>query len=190
MRERLFTPKVQMQGGQGRLREMILYVSEQCSGARYFGAIKLNKIIWKSDFDSYAARGVPITGRQYLKQRLGPALKEMVPLRNEMARDGLIAFQRRDFGEGIFEERTVALVKPNLRDFSPEDMTFVTASIQHYWDMTGMESSDESHGIAWKTRAIGQTMPYESALLSDRLIGSDQLRRLQQQALAHGWAST
>jgi hypothetical protein len=179
MSQRQSTPKVSLPGGQSRLKNMILYVAEQCADARYFGAVKLNKIIWKADFDSFAARGVPVTGREYLKQKFGPALKEMLPVQNDMLRDELIEFKHNYFGDGIVEDRTVAVVRPNMSCFTDEDMKFVAASIQHYWHMTGTESSDESHGIAWKTRAIGETMPYESALLSDRRPNDRQWKRLK-----------
>ena len=158
---------------------MILYVAQKCENAKLFGAIKLNKIIWKADFDSFAQRGAPITGREYRRQKFGPVLWEMRPVHDEMVRDGAIRIEHRDFGNDIVEQRTIALDHPNLSFFSEEDLFFVNASISHYWEMTGMESSDESHGIAWHTRANGDQMPYESALLSDREPSEAQFKRLQ-----------
>ena len=178
-RDRIVTVRVPMPGGQNRLRQMILYVAQECADARFFGAIKLNKIIWKADFDSFAGRHVPVTGREYLKQQFGPALREMRPVQRDMERDGLIAFSHKDFGDNIIEQRTIALVEPDMRIFTHEDLKFVRASIRHYWHMTGTESSDESHGIAWQTRAIGVPMPYESSLLSDRRPPDKQWDRLK-----------
>ena len=171
---------VPLLGGQDRLKQLILHVAKTCEGARYFGAIKLNKIIWKADFDSFAERQLPVTGREYRRQKFGPALREMRPLQSDMIRDGLIRFEPRDFGDGIVEQRTIALVEPNLTKFSPTDLTYVDRSIQHYWSKTGTESSDESHGVAWLTRANGDPMPYESSLLSDRTPPPSQLERLKQ----------
>jgi len=178
-----------MPGGQNRLRQMILYVATQCREARFFGATKLNKIIWKADFDSFAERHQPVTGRQYLKQKFGPALREMLPVQREMLQDGLIEFERRDFGDDIVEQRTIALVEANLSLFSDVDLEYVRRSIRHYWDKTGMESSDESHGIAWLTRAIGASMPYESALLSDRVPSKSQMERLKRLIAGRGLVS-
>ena len=158
---------------------MILYVARRCEPARFFGAVKLNKIIWKADFDSFSDRHVPVTGREYLKQQFGPALREMKPIQRDMDRDGEISFSRKVYADGVIEQRTIALIEPDLTSFSAEDMSYVDASIDHYWDMTGAESSDQSHGIAWETRAIGATMPYESARLSDRQPPPSQWARLQ-----------
>ena len=173
------TVTVSLPGDQRRLRQAILYVAEKCQNARYFGAIKLNKILWKADFDSFRARGVPVTGREYRRQKLGPALREMRPLQNEMLRDGAIRMERRDYGDGIVEIRTIALDRPDVSIFSDDDRGFIDNSIRHYWDMTGTESSDQSHGIAWQTRFNGDPMPYESALLSDRSPGPKQWERLE-----------
>jgi hypothetical protein len=172
------TVTVSLPGDQRRLRQAILYVAERCQNARYFGAIKLNKILWKADFDSFRARGVPVTGREYRRQKLGPALREMRPVQNEMLRDGAIRMEHRDYGDGIVEKRTIALDRPDTSLFSDQDIGFIDNSIRHYWEMTGTESSDQSHGLAWQTRFNGDPMPYESALLSDRAPGPKQWARL------------
>lgn len=179
MSERNVTARVSLPGGQNRLRQMILHVASRCREAKFFGAIKLNKILWKADFDAFTARRVPVTGREYLKQKFGPALREMMPVQREMLAHGLITFEHRDFGDGIVEDRTIALVEADLSLFSVDDLTYVDASISHYWEKTGTESSDESHGVAWRTRAIGTTMPYESALLSDNRPPQAQWDRLK-----------
>jgi hypothetical protein len=166
-------------GGQNRLKQMILYVAGRCEGARFFGAIKLNKILWKADFDSFLESGTPVTGREYRRQKFGPALREMMPVQREMLGDGTIRIERRDFGDGIVELRTIAVDGPSLSIFSERDLWYVERSISHYWDMTGMESSDESHGVAWLTRANGDPMPYEVSILSDRQPTPDQMKRLK-----------
>ena len=175
-RDRTLT--VSLPGKQMRLRQMILYVAKRCEDARFFGAIKLNKIIWKADFNAYADRGVPVTGREYRRQKLGPTLREMRPLQTEMLKDTMIKIDRRKVGDFI-EQRTIALVDPDMSLFTSEDIAYVDRSIEHYWSMTGTETSDESHGVAWKTRANGEAMPYESALLSDRSPRPAQMERLE-----------
>lgn len=180
------TIRVNLPGGQSRLKEMILYVAQRCASADRFGAIKLNKILWKSDFDAFAERGVPITGRDYQRLELGPAPREMLRVSNDMLRDGLIRVDRIDLGqneagEDIVEHRTIALVEPNLEKFGPDDLRFVDAAIAHYWEMTGTEASDESHGAAWRTHHNGDPLPYELARLSDKPLS----RRMRQRIIDH-----
>jgi len=40
---------VPLPGGQTRARQAILYVAKRCESAKFFGAIKLNKILWKAE---------------------------------------------------------------------------------------------------------------------------------------------
>jgi len=183
------TFSVDMPGGQARLRQMILYVARECRTAPRFGGIKLNKIIWRADFESFAARGRPVTGRPYQRLKLGPAPKEMLPVHRDMLNNGLIVVERVDFGDGVVEQRTVPCVAPSLDFFDEADLHFVDESIKYYWDMTGAETSDESHGMAWKTRSNGDPMPYESAYLSDRALQPAQLAAMKKLMYDRGWVS-
>jgi hypothetical protein len=99
-----------------------------------------------------------------------------------MLQQGAIRIERRVYSDedNIVELRTVPQDIPDLSLFTDEDISYIDASISHYWHKTGTESSDESHGVAWKTRANGDPMPYESALLSDREPSPSQKRRLEE----------
>ena len=129
-REPKQTLMVSLPGQQGRIRQMILYVARRCEHAKYFGAIKLNKIIWKADFDSFAARRIPITGREYRRRYFGPALREMLPVHREMLREGIIRVDPHDFGDGIVEQRTIALVPRIVR---PRNMASSASDERRSW---------------------------------------------------------
>lgn len=188
-RQPKLTLVVPLPGQQGRVRQMILYVASKCAHAKFFGAIKLNKIIWKADFESFAVRRVPITGREYRRRYFGPALREMLPIHRGMLREGIIKIELRDFGDGIIENRTVALVEPDLSLFTADDLCFVDAAIKYYWEKTGTESSDDSHGAAWRTRKDGDPMPYELALLSDVPLDLPHLMHIEGLIYNKGWIS-
>ncbi|HEY0330463.1 MAG TPA: Panacea domain-containing protein [Rhodopseudomonas sp.] len=177
-----------MPGGQRRLREAILYVAQACAEAPFFGLVKLNKILWRADFDSFAQRGQPVTGRQYQRRKFGPAPVEMMPVLNELQSDGLLQIQKIPQG-GYEEQRPVALGAPILGMFSGQDIEFLDRAIAFYWSKTGKETSDHSHGVAWRTREDGEAMPYELAYLSDEPVGSAQSARLLQLAAERGWRS-
>jgi hypothetical protein len=183
------TESVRLQGGQDRLRQLTLYVSQECSRSERFGLVKLNKTLWKADFDAYASRQVPITGRPYQRLEQGPAPKEMPHVLRDLLRDGMIHLEVTDFGDGIREKKPIPLGKPNMSYFSEEDMRFVETAIRHYWDLTGQESSDDSHGVAWRSRANGTPMFYELAYLSDRNAGPLQSERALSKAAKAGWSS-
>lgn len=191
---RHLTYRVHMPGEQERLKQLILYVAKRSAGMSRFGAIKLNKIIWRADFYAYAARQVPVTGRAYQRLEMGPAPVEMAPLLAEMQQDGLIAIEGIYLGQSadgsdVVEKRTSALREPVLSWFSSDDLKFVDEAIQHYWHMTGTEASDDSHGPAWQTRDNLDAMPYESVYLSDKAPSEKQFTRVLDMAIERGWKS-
>ncbi len=183
------TYRVDLPGGQDRLAEAILYVSEKCRSAERFGLIKLNKIIWRADFSAFQARRVPVTGRAYQRLRFGPAPIEMRPLLNEMEDNHSIEIERVDLGEGKVEQRVVANIPPHSRFFSRDDLEFLDQAIGYYWDKTGMEASDDSHGVAWKTHEDGDPMPYELVFLSDKELEPEQIRKFAAMARERRWVS-
>ena len=164
------TYKVDLPGGQVRLREAALYVMKKCESLDHFGLTKLNKILWRADFEAFAARRVPVTGRQYQRLRNGPAPVEMKPLLDEMERNEHIRIEYRPAGYHT-EQRPMALVEPTMRYFSPDDISYLDAAIEGFERHTGTEVSEASHRVAWKTRSNGDPMPYNLALLSDEKLG-------------------
>ena len=188
-RRPLLTESIRLHGGQDRLRQLTLYVSQECAAAARFGLVKLNKTLWRADFVSYACRRVPVTGRPYQRLDQGPAPKEMPHILNDLLRDEMIRFDITDFGDGIRERKPVPLGKPNMAYFTDDDVRFVDKAIRHYWDLTGQESSDDSHGVAWQSRENGTPMFYELAYLSDRALGPRQTQRALARAAEAGWSS-
>lgn len=110
--------KVDLPGGENRLRELALYVCKKCAEAERFGKVKLNKILWRSDFEAFRARRIPVTGRPYQKLAAGPAPEEMPRLLDRMISQGAIEINNFDHGNGNVDERPKALIAANLMYFS------------------------------------------------------------------------
>lgn len=182
------TYKVELAGGQRRLREAILYVATKGSEMEFLGGIKLNKILWRGDFRSYFHRQQPVTGRQYQRLKLGPAPVEMRPVISGMLRDCILKIQKRKVF-GHIEDRPIALDAPVMRFFSPDDIEYLDESIKHYWSMTGTETSDESHGIAWRSRHDGDAIPYEAAFFEDATLPEQTLERFAKMGAKREWKS-
>ena len=181
---------IDLAGGQDRLRDAVIYVADAYRAAVRFGQVKLNKTIWRADFRSFAERGTPVTGRRYQRLPQGPALVEWKPLEREMVARGLIEIQIEDLGSGYIEERIIPKVGYCSNYLSRLDLDFLDEAIQHYWDKTARESSDESHGVAWRTHKNRSPLPYELAILSDTRPRVEQMRRLAVLGQRRRWASS
>ncbi len=182
------TYKVDLPGGQSRLREAAIYVMRKCESAASFGLTKLNKTLWRADFEAYAQRRVPVTGRLYQRLAQGPAPVEMPIVLQDLLRDGLVAIESRQVYQ-FTEKRPIAKVEPSMRYFSPDDLKYLDEAIRFYWDRSGRGASKQSHGVAWETRADGEPMPYNLAILSDAKLTPEQGRRFAAIGAERGWRS-
>jgi len=150
-----------------RLKELILYISERCAGHLKFGATKLNKILYFSDFLAYAHTGEPITGVEYMKLPNGPAPKKLVPIREQMRAAGELGIQEVWLRSGKIQKRTVNLRRPNLSVFTAEQISIVDTVIEALSSANSDEVSDLSHKmVGWKVADAKEVIPYETIFLS------------------------
>src|SRR5271157_2942127 len=81
--------------GEAKLAELILYISQRCALDPKFGATKLNKILYFSDFIAYADLGYGITGVEYSHRELGPAPTRLRPIRDHLIKSGQLRLETR-----------------------------------------------------------------------------------------------
>lgn len=171
-----------------RLRELILYIATECQADPNFGATKLNKILWWSDFLSYAEYGEPITGLEYQRLRNGPAPRRLLPVRAAMISDGHIIISEVPIRGGYIRQQIVPLRAPNLDVFDPTDIAIVDHVIKALRRRTAKGVSNLSHGKAWEVASDGDPIPYEAIFLSDDPINRSDVARTKELARRFGWA--
>lgn len=170
-----------------RLGELILYVSKKCEGDSTFGSIKLNKILWWSDFLAYARYGTPITGSEYRSLEKGPAPKRLVPVRHNLigAQDAVI--QANQVGPTHIQQRVIPLREAELEMFTGREIDLVNQVIRGLWEETAQTVSEWSHGKAWRVTPLGESIPYEAIFLSDEPPTPAEIERTQELAQQYGW---
>ncbi len=154
--------------GDNRLKELILYIAEKCQEDPTFGATKLNKILYFSDFISFTMHGEPITGVEYMRLGQGPVPKRMKPITRELETQHKISIKSRDYF-GLEQQRVIPLVDADLDVFKPRDIAVVDEVIKHFWGDSAKKVSLMSHGIAWKMFEDKESIPYEAAYLSNAM---------------------
>ena len=169
-----------------RLREMILYIAHKCGDNSRFGAIKLNKVLFYADFYAYALTGRPITGSQYMRLQHGPVPARLLPVRNDMVTSGDIKVVH-DQHFGFRQTRIVPLRPPQLDIFSATEVTIVNDVIDHLWEKSATQVSEESHLKPWQIAGHRGLIPYEAVFLSDE--GATRYDELRAQELIreHKW---
>src|SRR5271154_4436671 len=112
------TTKTKIEYNEKRMIELILYIGAKCGLDEHYGVLKLNKILFFSDFQAFRTRGKPITGAEYAKLPNGPAPRGMKRLRKTLEVSGdafeyknpLASFN--DDGEQMVEKRLLTIRKP------------------------------------------------------------------------------
>lgn len=162
----LFTPNDE------KLKELILYIALKCECDPNFGAIKLNKILFYSDFEAYAQTGMPITGQEYQRLERGPAPRRLMPLRRALQADGSLEIVKQQVG-GRERHKHVTKRDPDLSGFSGREISIVDATIDMLWNENGHSVSEMSHQtIGWRVTQDSETIPYQTALVGAPVLSS------------------
>ncbi|MGA8212250.1 MAG: Panacea domain-containing protein [Candidatus Sulfotelmatobacter sp.] len=153
---------------ENKFRELMLLIARKSEGDPRCGALKLNKLLFYSDFLAYLMLDKPITGQEYFALENGPAPRYMVRVREQMTAKGDIAIRKTPTVSGI-QDRTFALREPDLTHFTAQEVNLVDSVIQLFWGQTGTEMSELTHRFpGWKLAAYKETIPYTVALVGDR----------------------
>jgi uncharacterized phage-associated protein len=151
-----------------RFKELILWLCAYSETDRYFGAVKLNKLLFFIDLEAMKRFGRTITGQRYQKLEQGPAPRAIVPVMDEMVRYEEIATRKRN----VFayeQKKTFALKDPDASVFEPEELEIINAVVDRYTPYSATQISMESHDfIGWRVVDIGEDIPMGAALISRR----------------------
>ena len=159
----------------GRFKELILYISQKSATDPKFNTLKLNKLMFFSDFWAYGVYGEPITGFEYQKLEKGPAPKKMPEIKKAMVSENSLALQPLPLQPW---RKTVNLRTPDLSVFKPEHISLVDALLEAFKDVDGEEFSLISHKMpCWIIPKLGDVIPYEMVFISHEVPTNADLER-------------
>ena len=171
---------------EARFKELVLYIANECVDDSTFSKIKLLKILFFSDFESFGAYGVPITGMTYRKLPFGPFPVDFPRMQDEMLRNGQIKiFSRRVYDHS--SQRLLPLQAPTFDLLSARDIAVVNGWIRFFWNMTAKRVSEYSHGRAWKLAKPSQLIPYEAVFISNEPVTFEDVDRVKELAARYNW---
>lgn len=163
-----------------RMAELILHISKKCANDPSFGATKLNKILYFSDFLAFGHSGKAITEGEYQHLDMGPAPKRLVPVRDCLIAKNELRIEPRVTSFGRKQNRTIALREPNLEVFSAEQISLVNDVIDSLSGCSATDVSELSHRqVGWKMTKNGETIPYNSIFVSDEPLTQAEIRFAQ-----------
>lgn len=165
-------------GDEEKLGELILYISQKSAVDPKFGSVKLNKILYLSDFLAFGNWGEPITGVPYQHLKEGPAPKRLLPVREELQKRGYLIVKEVPLKSGKTQKRTINLREPDLDKFTGKEIALVDEVIEALWNLDADETSDFSHRfVGWKMTKLKDPIPYGTIFLSDEPLSEAEIIR-------------
>lgn len=151
-----------------KFKELILYIAKRSFDDPFYGATKLNKILFFSDFLAFKKFGKSISGQMYRKLDFGPVPTQFQEVRDKLVQDGDAARQKTVIA-GFEQDRLVHLRDPDLSLFSGEEIAIVDEMIDLLRTKSASEVSEFSHRfIGWQVARIGEEIPYETVYVKSR----------------------
>jgi len=159
---------------EAKFKELILYVAERCFKDPDYGAVKLNKILFYSEFAFYAQTGRPITGVQWRKYMNGPAPASMKRFKRELE----LANDAYEYESVRLQKQLLPKRSPDLSKFTAEEVSVIDAIIEECWDMNGTQLSAKSHRHAgWRLAADNEEIPYFTVYIPDEAVVLNEVER-------------
>ena len=170
-----------------KFAELIIYISQKAACDFYFGATKLNKILYLSDFRAYGKWGKAITGAEYQHLPQGPAPRRLKPVRDALVAQNDLAIQPVGFPSGKVQHRTVNLREADLSQFEAKEIALVDSVIDEMASMNATEASNLSHQyVGWLMTDEGQTIEYATIFLSAEPLSLAETKRAQELSRQYG----
>ncbi len=169
-----------------KLKELIVYLAKRSADDAFFGATKLNKLLFFSDFLAYGQLGAPITGATYQRLKWGPAPRQLLPIQRAMQREGSVVVKR----ESAFTpDKTMPLREADLSLFTPQEIAIVDEVLTALKDDNATMVSERSHrfSVGWQVAGDQEEIPYETVFLYGGDVHPAAIERGRQLAVDQGW---
>jgi hypothetical protein len=178
-----------------KLKELILYISQQCASDPNYGSTHLYKTLFFADFLAYAKFGNPITGDEYKRELHGPVGRTVRRVRREMVSAGDLDEKETvvpNVPKKMTRRTPVALRQPDLSMFSEREIELVNNVINTFRGWLGGTVSKYTHELPqWHSVPIDETIPYELVFVAqEQRFTEAETKHGVELARRHGWPLT
>lgn len=178
----------------GKLKELILLFVERSVDDPRMSRVKLNKLLYRADFESFRLLGRSMTGATYVRGPHGPMLEDLPRLEEELGRAGRLRYSIDESGPN---PRKVPLpydeeaAHADMRQFSVEELGIIERALDQLKEHGGRGASEWSHeqSSGWQARENMKQIPYASAFVSTEPLSDEQMERAMRRSREEGWAT-
>jgi hypothetical protein len=173
-----------------KFKELVLHLAQASAGDEGFGMVKLNKLLYRADFEAFRLLGRSITGATYERQDYGPVARELPLALDELAAAGYLVW--RHVPRGPYTRDVPKAVEPaDTGLFSDDEKAIIASSLEDLATLGGKAASRWSHeqSSGWQARDNGNEIPYASAFVSTEPLSDEQMERALQRSRDEDWSS-
>ncbi len=158
-----------------KFKTLVHYICWRCRvDPSKLGSVKLNKVLWLSDFTAYYNKGQSMTGARYIKRQYGPVPSAIQPAIRELERDGVLNASDSQF-HGFQKKEFEVHVDPDQSLFEAGEIEIIEAAIQFVcYQNTAKSISELSHDHIWQAAQEGEELPYFTVFSIPGTIDDDE----------------
>ena len=170
-----------------KLSELTLFMAHKSLDDPTFGATKLNKLLFFSDFWAYLTLGKSITGATYVRREHGPVPSELSEIQQDLQRNREAKIVERDYF-GYSQRCLTPEREPNISLFTPDELGVIHHILLSLRSSDAGNVSELSHSfLGWQLAGDREEIPYESVFLSDEAPTDEDIERAYTLGIKYGW---
>src|SRR6266571_5370947 len=105
----------------GKFKELVLLLAARSKDDPLMSRVKLNKLLYRSDFEAFRLLGHSITGASYIRGEHGPMAAELPRAEDELSARGYLTWELRPAGP-YTQKAPIANELPDESQFSSEEL--------------------------------------------------------------------
>jgi hypothetical protein len=154
---------------------VVHYICASCRRNPWrLGAIKLHKILWYSDVQTYSRLGNAILGEDYTRQAHGPMSVHLDSALRRLENDGYLFIRSAGF-KGKQKREYLASGIPDISFLNEREKRILDEVIRNVTqDHSAHSISEKSHDRVWEVARLGERIPYQQHLLARFLPLTDE----------------
>lgn len=149
-----------------KLRQVLLYISEQVGAKPNVGATVINKLLYFTDFDYYEKYGESVTGLTYIRNHFGPTadIRVLSGTIDQMRIDGELEVVETEHFKHK-QKKYLPRHRANLAVLNAQELDHINDVLDRLGDKNATELSELSHkDTPWVVTPAGEPIDYQLAM--------------------------
>ncbi len=149
-----------------KLKSVVHYICTFCrQDPSRLGAVKLHKILWYVDAQTYARLGEAILGEDYTRAPHGPMAVHLDSALRMLEKEGHLSIRTVGF-QGKQKREYIASGTPDVSFLSEKGKRILDEVIRNVCeDHSAYSISERSHDQIWEVAEPGERVPYQEQLV-------------------------